>query len=424
MKIKRKLILLLLLIMIAFTSSNIKLTSSSPSATLLYFNPPIAYAEPGVSFKLNITVENAEYLFGWQVNISFNPSILKFINITEGSFLKDQPEGTFSNLRNETNWVLFAVSTIGPYLGVSASGVLGTIEFKVLAEGETVIEFDEERTYYKKQMNPLGIPPQEETVFFTTTDGVFINTIRPPVADFSYSPMLPAINQSITFNASASKALAPYEITRYIWDFGDGTTTTGKIVEHNYTKGGAFTVTLTVIDNANATELIKTLYNTTGMPRIWYELYGSKSVVIELAFAHDIAITQVTPSKTEVNAGETILIDVVIRNKGVSTESFSVKVYYDGKEIATKQVVDLESGEEITLTFEWDTTNVAEGTYQILAKAIGVKDDGNPDDNEFPDGTIRVQPVQQSFPTLLVGGIGGVVIIAILALLYIRKRKA
>ena len=69
-----------------------------------------------------------------------------------------------------------------------------------------------------------------------------------PIASFMYSPKNPVINQIITFDASSSYDPDGY-ITKYKWDFGDGNSTTGKIVYHSYSFAGNYTVTLTVTDN-------------------------------------------------------------------------------------------------------------------------------------------------------------------------------
>jgi PKD repeat protein len=71
---------------------------------------------------------------------------------------------------------------------------------------------------------------------------------RRPVASFTYSPLDPYVGETVTFNASAS-----YDpdgtIVSYIWDFGDDSSGEGNITTHLYAAGGAYTVTLTVIDN-------------------------------------------------------------------------------------------------------------------------------------------------------------------------------
>jgi hypothetical protein len=43
-------------------------------------------------------------------------------------------------------------------------------------------------------------------------------------------------------------------ITKWVWDFGDGTNTSGQIVTHIYSKQGVYTATLTVTDNDNDTD--------------------------------------------------------------------------------------------------------------------------------------------------------------------------
>jgi len=78
---------------------------------------------------------------------------------------------------------------------------------------------------------------------------------KKPVANFSYAPEEPAFNETVIFNASESYDLDGL-IIGYEWDFGDGTIGYGKVVNHSYSQGGKYTVTLTVIDNKNALDSI------------------------------------------------------------------------------------------------------------------------------------------------------------------------
>ncbi|PWT92406.1 MAG: hypothetical protein C5B54_03555, partial [Acidobacteria bacterium] len=78
-----------------------------------------------------------------------------------------------------------------------------------------------------------------------------------PQCEFSFSPTNPVRNEPITFDASASTD-ATANITRYIWDFGDGTGSVTRTIPtaiHSYPIPGTFSVNLTVVDsngNSNA----------------------------------------------------------------------------------------------------------------------------------------------------------------------------
>lgn len=71
-----------------------------------------------------------------------------------------------------------------------------------------------------------------------------------PVAKIS-APSEGYINMPVLFSASASKDPDGF-ISLYVWDFGDGTSSAGKYVNHTYHEVGNFTVTLTVYDNSGA----------------------------------------------------------------------------------------------------------------------------------------------------------------------------
>jgi hypothetical protein len=74
----------------------------------------------------------------------------------------------------------------------------------------------------------------------------------PPVADASASEHLGSPGASLIFNGSRSHDPDGY-ITAWSWVYGDSTNGTGEITNHIYNKTGTFQVTLTVTDNAGAT---------------------------------------------------------------------------------------------------------------------------------------------------------------------------
>ena len=103
-----------------------------------------------------------------------------------------------------------------------------------------------------------------------TIDYIYLAAGREqPIASFTYSPENPVVNQTITFNASAS-CDPDGNITSYEWDFGDGniTNTTHEILNHSYSETGNYDVTLTVTDDdgvTNSTTKIITVYPPTAI---------------------------------------------------------------------------------------------------------------------------------------------------------------
>ena len=74
-----------------------------------------------------------------------------------------------------------------------------------------------------------------------------------PIADFSYSPEFPLVNEPLIFNASDSYDIDG-TIESYTWNFGDGNVTTinTPIITHVFTVPGTYTVNLTLTDNDGA----------------------------------------------------------------------------------------------------------------------------------------------------------------------------
>jgi hypothetical protein len=137
----------------------------------------------------------------------------------------------------------------------------------------------------------------------------------------------------------------------------------------------------------DGTNIIDELTDSDPDPTLGKFLHGSFQNVLEVI--HDLAVTSIDPSPTLVEEGEPVTINVTIRNKGTTTASVSVKLYYGFDpttgplNLIEKETVTLESGVNETLTFTWNTTNVDAGTYPIVAVAelLGGVTDINPDDN-------------------------------------------
>ncbi|MBE3138989.1 MAG: PKD domain-containing protein, partial [Thermoplasmata archaeon] len=77
-------------------------------------------------------------------------------------------------------------------------------------------------------------------------------TNEPPVANASLSEQTGFVNTLLIFNGSRSYDPDGY-LTKWSWDFGDGTNGSGEITIHTYQNIGMYTVTLTVTDDKGAT---------------------------------------------------------------------------------------------------------------------------------------------------------------------------
>ena len=74
-----------------------------------------------------------------------------------------------------------------------------------------------------------------------------------PVASFTYSPLAPQVNDTIAFDASGCSD-TDGTIVSYVWDFGDGETSSSQNPTHAYALEGSYSVTLTVTDDDGLTD--------------------------------------------------------------------------------------------------------------------------------------------------------------------------
>ena len=109
------------------------------------------------------------------------------------------------------------------------------------------------------------------------------------------------------------------------------------------------------------------------------------------AQTHDIAVTNVAPSSTSVIENASLNINVTVANNGDFTETFDVGVKANGTNVALNQTVtNLASHANTTLTFAWNTTTFAVGSYSIVAIAGPVAAETNTADNSRSGGIVQI----------------------------------
>ena len=104
---------------------------------------------------------------------------------------------------------------------------------------------------------------------------------------------------------------------------------------------------------------------------------------------HDVAIENVTHSKTIICQGYSSHINVTAKNKGYYTETFNITVYANDTAIQT-QTVTLANGSSTTIIFIWNTTGFAKGNHTISAYAYPVPYETNVTDNTFIGGVLTL----------------------------------
>jgi parallel beta-helix repeat protein len=199
--------------------------------------------------------------------------------------------------------------------------------------------------------------------------------VQPPTASFTYSPSLPKVGETVTFDASGSSPNGG-TITQYAWNFGDGNTTTtlAPTIAHVYGTENTYNVTLAVTDSEGLTDST------------------SQSVVVIPSLNHDVAVTNVTIPASEVYQGWAVSINVTAANLGEATENFTVKLYFDSTLISTQYVLNLAPNATLDLYFAWNTASVPYcHNYTIKAVASNVTGETNTANNVFVDGQIHVK---------------------------------
>ena len=114
---------------------------------------------------------------------------------------------------------------------------------------------------------------------------------------------------------------------------------------------------------------------------------------------HDIAVTNISASKTIACQGLCIDIYVTAQNQGSYNENFNVTAYANETAIDTMQIF-LTSYSQIIITFTWNTTDFVIGNYTLSANATVVPGETDLADNNYIGGSVTI--IEPSFDIAVV----------------------
>jgi parallel beta-helix repeat protein len=108
------------------------------------------------------------------------------------------------------------------------------------------------------------------------------------------------------------------------------------------------------------------------------------------AYIPDIAVMNLTISKTVVGQQFNSFINLTVQNQGSKIESFNIAIYANETIITTLTNITLTSGASTTITFTWNTAGFAKGNYTIKAYATPVPGETDTADNTCLDSIVTV----------------------------------
>jgi len=109
-------------------------------------------------------------------------------------------------------------------------------------------------------------PGIQVTEDYTTTLNIALELCHPVQgADFVFSPVTPEAGQTVVFTGTVGVPSSPP--LSYLWDFGDGSTGTGELINHSFVISDTYPVQMSV-SNCGGSTLIEHPVSVTGAPEI------------------------------------------------------------------------------------------------------------------------------------------------------------
>jgi hypothetical protein len=350
-------------------------------------------AGAGEEFQVNLTLTGVTDLYGWQLELYYDSTLLSGIGVVEGPFLKSRGATYFmSTMDNEYTPLsgrMSAVCTllIGNVSGVNGTGVLATVTFRTKASGNCLLMLSNTKLGNSKS----------EAIDHEISNGAV--EILLPIHDVAVKNVTP----------SKSEVAEGRSVDVSVLVANEGNRTENFNV--NLYANTSIVATANVLNLLQGTlRNLVLAWNTTGaVTNSSYRIKAEATPVADETDLgdnvfidgfitvtqrnHDVSVDRVIPQRTSVFQGQKLNVTVAVANNGAYYETFGVTLYYDNATVETKNVANLPYGEQRSLTFIWETTGVgANKSYNMKAVAGTVTGETDILNNTFTDGIVTVLP--------------------------------
>ena len=143
--------------------------ATTESVTAVSVNPQEVRCPVGENFTIEIEISNVTDLYGWEVRLKWNVTVLEALEVNEGNFLKNGGQTFFTyKLNNTVGYVIADCTLLGDVAGVNGSGTLATIKFYTKRIGESPLDL----------YNTTLINSYEQSIQHVAVDGYYRTTVH------------------------------------------------------------------------------------------------------------------------------------------------------------------------------------------------------------------------------------------------------
>lgn len=365
---------------------SIQVYSNRPAK--LYVNPPQIIdptLRPPAIITVNVTVADVQNMYDYFFKLNFDPSFLTCIGIM---VTRVQGETHFTpriSIDDDIGIIKVNVTYYPPAIPITSADPLDlvTITFQLNSVGSSTLHLSE-----TELSDPAG-----GMIAHEVQDGLIMVLIR-DVAVTGVTPENSWVYTGLNLNVIVKvKNLGNISETFYVHALYDSNLI------------GTITVTNLTPDNENT---LVFPWDTTGVGEgnytisakadpVPFEYNLTNNVLVDdkvtvLTHIRDVAITRVAPSRAWIYQGWLVNITVTAKNLGELDETFAVNCSYDGNIIGTHNVIGLNAGGALNITFTWNTSAITPcHNYTISAEATVVPFEYNTANNVLVDGTVKVR---------------------------------
>jgi hypothetical protein len=143
----------------------------NPEDVIFRVDPPGVAAGVGESFTVDVYVEEAFYIYSWQVVMMWDNTVLTGDSVVFGGYLAGQPEGSSTQIDSTRPYMwIIGESTLGSHMGITDDGLLFSMTFQVEVEGTSALTIDSAATKYYWILTP---PTSHEQTVFNKENGQY-----------------------------------------------------------------------------------------------------------------------------------------------------------------------------------------------------------------------------------------------------------